>query len=77
MASSAGTKMIQCVSYAINHYSTLPFISRMHLYDVMQNYIIENETRLQILENKISQLHTKLEIYENQNKNKKFITINH
>ena len=63
MASSS--KLIQVISYAINQYSTLPLISKMHIYDTMHNYILSQENRLTTLENKIYQLQTKLESFEN------------
>jgi hypothetical protein len=67
MASNSSSKLIQVISYAINQYSTLPLLSRMHLYDAMQNYILSQENRLTTLESKISQLQTKLESLENHN----------
>ena len=65
MASSSSSKLLQVISYAINQNSMLPLISRMHLYDAMNNYIFSQEHRLTTLENKISQLQTKLESFEN------------
>ena len=65
MAASSSSKLIQAMSYAINKYSSLPLLSRMHLYDAMQHYIFSQDNRLTTLENKISQLETKLESFEN------------
>jgi len=62
---AASSKLIQAISYAINKYSSLPLLSRMHLYDTLQNYIFSQDNRLTTLENKISQLQTKLESFEN------------
>ena len=70
MSSTSSSKLIQVISYAINNYSTLPFISRMHLYYALNNYIISQEDRISILENKLSQFQIKLESYEKQNSNK-------
>jgi hypothetical protein len=58
--SNSGSKLMQAISYAINQYSTLPFISRMHLYEVMHQYIISQETRISNLENDILYMQTKL-----------------
>ena len=69
MAASSNSKLIQAISYAINQYSTLPFLSKMHLYDAMHNYIFLQEHRLTTLENKISQLQTKLESFETNKTN--------
>jgi len=62
---AASSKLIQAMSYAINKYSSLPLLSRMHLYDTLQNYIFSQDNRLTTLENKILQLQTKLESFEN------------
>jgi len=65
MSSSSSSKLIQVISYAINHYSTLPLVSRMHLYESINNYMISQEDRISILEKKLAQVQTKLESYEN------------
>ena len=65
MAASSSSKLIQAMSYAINKYSSLPLLSRMHLYEALQHYIFSQDNRLTTLENKISQLQTKLESFEN------------
>lgn len=71
MPASSSSKLIQVISYAINHYSTLPLVSRMHLYDTLSKYMISQEYRISTLENKILMFQTKLESYENQNSDKK------
>jgi hypothetical protein len=65
MAASSSSKLIHAMSYAINKYSNLPLLSRMHLYEALQHYIFSQDNRLTTLENKISQLETKLESFEN------------
>jgi hypothetical protein len=67
MASNSSSKLIQVISYSINQYSSLPLLSRMHLYDSLHHYILSQENRLTTLENKIFQLQTKLESFENHN----------
>jgi hypothetical protein len=75
MSSSSSSKLIQVISYAINSNSSLPLVSRMHLYDAMNNYLISQEDRISILENKLSQFQIKLESYEKQNSDKKQTSI--
>jgi hypothetical protein len=65
MSASSSSKLIQAMSYAINKYSSLPLLSRMHLYDATQHYILSQDNRLTTLENKILQLQIKLESFEN------------
>lgn len=60
-------KVIQVISFAINRYSSMPFVSRMELYDSLQNYVLSQENRIITLESKISQLQIKLESLEKDN----------
>ena len=62
-------KILQAISYAINKCTTIPLISRMQMYDSMQNYILSQEARINILEEKILQLETKLETFEKEKRN--------
>ena len=71
MSASSSSKLIQVISYAINHYSTLPLVSRMHLYDTLSKYMISQEDRISTLEIKLSHFQTKLESFEKKNSNKK------
>ena len=54
-------KLLQAISYAINKCSAIPLISRMQMYDSMQNYILSQEARINTLENRLAHLETKLD----------------
>ena len=61
-------KILQAISYAINKCNTIPLVSRMQIYDSMQNYIFSQENRITTLESKLVQLETKIETFEKEKK---------
>lgn len=74
MTSNSTSKLIQAISYAINQYSALPLVSRMHLYNTLHDYIIAHDVRITTLENKLAQIQSKLDtcdMKDNNNKNTK------
>ena len=71
MTSNSTSKLIQVISYAINQYSRMPLVSRMHLYETLHNYILSQDARILTLEDKITQMQSKLESYDTKDKNTK------
>ena len=68
MSSSGATRLIQVISYAMNQYSGIPLLSRMHLYDTMHKYLLSQENKMLILEDKVSKLEMKVASLERENK---------
>jgi hypothetical protein len=71
MSSNSGIKLIEVLSYAINKYSLLPLISRMHLYSALQDYIINQENRIFTLETEIVKIKKQVHSQNNLSHNKK------
>jgi TolA-binding protein len=61
-----GSKLLQVVSYAINHSAALPLVARMQIADALQNYITTQETRITELEERVSQMQNKIDLLDNR-----------
>jgi hypothetical protein len=49
-------RVLQALSYVMNRYTNFPLVSRMHVYDAINDYLIEQDTRIKHLESKINNL---------------------
>lgn len=66
MSVNSGYKLIQVISYAINHSSKMPLVARMQVYDALQNYITTQENRIINLEDQVLQMNNKMELLDNR-----------
>jgi hypothetical protein len=52
-------RLLQSISFIINRYSNLPIVSRIQIYDSLQNYLLDQEFRIQTLESRVKILEFK------------------
>jgi hypothetical protein len=60
MSSTSYNRVLQSISFVINRYSQLPIVSRFQIYDTLQDYLLEQEFRIQTLESQIKILELKI-----------------